>query len=33
MSVITDWTAQKAGGDTFLRRAVEVKNVWTPYGD
>ncbi len=28
-----DWTAQKAGGDTFLRRAVEVKNVWTPYGD
>ncbi|HEY5819708.1 MAG TPA: aldehyde dehydrogenase family protein [Mesorhizobium sp.] len=28
-----DWTSENAEGDAFLRRAVEVKNVWTPYGD
>lgn len=28
-----DWTSDAAFGDTWLRRAVEVKNVWTPYGD
>jgi aldehyde dehydrogenase (NAD+) len=28
-----DWTSEIAGGDAFLRRAVEVKNVWVPYGD
>ena len=26
-----DWPA--AQGEAFLRRAVEVKNVWVPYGD
>ncbi|MGE0502627.1 MAG: aldehyde dehydrogenase family protein [Rhizobiaceae bacterium] len=26
-----DW--RQAEGDTFLRRAIEVKNVWVPYGD
>jgi aldehyde dehydrogenase (NAD+) len=26
-----DWWA--APGEAFLRRAVEVKNVWVPYGD
>ena len=28
-----DWTSQQAAGEAFLRRAVEVKNVWVPYGD
>ena len=24
---------EAVGGDVFLRRAIEVKNVWVPYGD
>ncbi|RWO22985.1 aldehyde dehydrogenase family protein [Mesorhizobium sp.] len=28
-----DWTSAEAAGDALLRRAVEVKNVWVPYGD
>ncbi|MGD9913084.1 MAG: aldehyde dehydrogenase family protein [Rhizobiaceae bacterium] len=28
-----DWHAPEAAGEGFLRRAVEVKNVWVPYGD
>ncbi|WP_419695387.1 aldehyde dehydrogenase family protein [Mesorhizobium muleiense] len=28
-----DWTSTEAAGDALLRRAVEVKNVWVPYGD
>ena len=28
-----DWYADAAAGEGFLRRAVEVKNVWVPYGD
>ena len=28
-----DWFAREAAGEAFLRRAVEVKNVWVPYGD
>jgi aldehyde dehydrogenase (NAD+) len=28
-----DWTAEGAAGEAFLARAVEVKNVWVPYGD
>jgi len=28
-----DWTDPLLSGDWFMRRAVEVKNVWTPYGD
>jgi NAD-dependent aldehyde dehydrogenases len=28
-----DWASEQAAGDAFLRRAVEVKNVWVPYGD
>ncbi|WP_287304048.1 aldehyde dehydrogenase family protein, partial [Mesorhizobium sp.] len=28
-----DWTSVEAAGDALLRRAVEVKNVWVPYGD
>lgn len=28
-----DWTSDLIGGEAFLRRAVEVKNVWVPYGD
>ncbi|WP_442580263.1 aldehyde dehydrogenase family protein [Mesorhizobium sp. ASY16-5R] len=28
-----DWSSDLAAGETFLRRAVEVKNVWVPYGD
>ncbi|RWD59789.1 MAG: aldehyde dehydrogenase family protein, partial [Mesorhizobium sp.] len=28
-----DWASGEAAGDAFLRRAVEVKNVWVPYGD
>ncbi len=27
-----DWTAPAAQGDAFLRHAVQVKNVWIPYG-
>ena len=27
-----DWSA-KGFEDAFLRRSVEVKNVWVPYGD
>jgi aldehyde dehydrogenase (NAD+) len=28
-----DWRSETFSGDYFLRRAVEVKNVWVPYGD
>jgi aldehyde dehydrogenase (NAD+) len=28
-----DWFAPDSAGDALLRRAVEVKNVWVPYGD
>jgi len=28
-----DWFSPDAAGESFLRRAVEVKNVWVPYGD
>ncbi|TIO73442.1 aldehyde dehydrogenase family protein [Mesorhizobium sp.] len=28
-----DWASSEAAGDAFLRRAIEVKNVWVPYGD
>jgi len=28
-----DWASSGAAGDAWLRRAIEVKNVWTPYGD
>ncbi|RAZ91439.1 aldehyde dehydrogenase [Mesorhizobium hawassense] len=28
-----DWASGEAAGDAFLRRAIEVKNVWVPYGD
>ncbi|CDX34022.1 Aldehyde Dehydrogenase [Mesorhizobium sp. SOD10] len=28
-----DWGSNEAGGEPFLRRAIEVKNVWVPYGD
>ena len=28
-----DWASGEAAGETFLRRAIEVKNVWVPYGD
>jgi len=28
-----DWRAADAEGEAFLRRAVEVKNIWIPYGD
>ena len=28
-----DWRAPEAEGPAFLRRAVEVKNIWIPYGD
>ena len=28
-----DWTSDETAGDALLRRAVEVKNVWVPYGD
>ena len=27
------WDPTWAAGDLFLRRAVEIKNVWVPYGD
>ncbi|TPK90188.1 aldehyde dehydrogenase family protein [Mesorhizobium sp. B2-4-17] len=28
-----DWASEEAAGDALLRRAIEVKNVWVPYGD
>ncbi|RWA72817.1 MAG: aldehyde dehydrogenase family protein [Mesorhizobium sp.] len=28
-----DWASSEAAGEAFLRRAIEVKNVWVPYGD
>ncbi|MBZ9861039.1 aldehyde dehydrogenase family protein [Mesorhizobium sp. CA12] len=28
-----DWASGEAAGEVFLRRAIEVKNVWVPYGD
>lgn len=28
-----DFSSEAVAGDYFLRRAVEVKNVWVPYGD
>ncbi|MER8499235.1 MULTISPECIES: aldehyde dehydrogenase family protein [unclassified Mesorhizobium] len=28
-----DWASSEAAGDALLRRAIEVKNVWVPYGD
>ncbi|TPL57783.1 aldehyde dehydrogenase family protein [Mesorhizobium sp. B2-4-2] len=28
-----DWASEEAAGDALLRRAVEMKNVWVPYGD
>lgn len=28
-----DWRSDFFAGDYFLRRAIEVKNVWVPYGD
>ena len=28
-----DWRSDVFSGDFFLRRAIEVKNVWVPYGD
>ena len=28
-----DWASGAAAGEEFLRRAIEVKNVWVPYGD
>ncbi|KAA3650157.1 MAG: aldehyde dehydrogenase family protein, partial [Proteobacteria bacterium] len=28
-----DWTSNKAQNKTFLRHSVEVKNIWTPYGE
>jgi aldehyde dehydrogenase (NAD+) len=28
-----DWMSEAVAGDYFLRRAVEIKNVWVPYGD
>ncbi len=28
-----DWSSDLAAGDVFLRRSVEIKNVWVPYGD
>ncbi len=28
-----DWQSNAAAGDDFLRRSVEIKNVWVPYGD
>ncbi|WP_099826575.1 aldehyde dehydrogenase family protein [Oceaniglobus indicus] len=27
-----DWTAPTAEGETFLRQATQVKNIWVPYG-
>ena len=28
-----DWTSPQGSTEAFLRRAIEVKNVWVPYGD
>jgi len=28
-----DWSSEATAGDYFLSKAVEIKNVWTPYGD
>lgn len=28
-----DWNSEDGAVSTFLRRAIEVKNVWVPYGD
>jgi aldehyde dehydrogenase (NAD+) len=28
-----DWSTVEGSVDAFLRRAIEVKNVWVPYGD
>ena len=28
-----DWSQPEGATSTFLRRAIEVKNVWVPYGD
>jgi aldehyde dehydrogenase (NAD+) len=28
-----DWTGPEGALDRFLRRAIEIKNVWVPYGD
>jgi aldehyde dehydrogenase (NAD+) len=28
-----DWASDEAAGEPILRRAIEVKNVWVPYGD
>ena len=28
-----DWSSVEGSVDAFLRRAIEVKNVWVPYGD
>jgi len=28
-----DWASNAAAGDEFLRRAIEVNNVWVPFGD
>ena len=29
-----DWLDDKQGaGNEFLRQAIEIKNIWTPYGD
>ncbi len=28
-----DWTGPEGAVEPFLRRAVEIKNVWVPYGD
>ncbi|RWK06773.1 aldehyde dehydrogenase family protein [Mesorhizobium sp.] len=28
-----DWASSEAAGEAFLTRAIEVKNVWVPYGD
>lgn len=28
-----DWCSKQAQGKTFLRMSVEVKNIWTPYGE
>jgi aldehyde dehydrogenase (NAD+) len=28
-----EWRSELVAGETFLRKAIEVKNVWVPYGD
>jgi aldehyde dehydrogenase (NAD+) len=30
---VVDWRSADAEGPAFLRRAIEVKNIWIPYGD